>query len=263
MPSARLTREEKAPPAHRWTFARATFHRPAIHRAAVALLVAISAPVFAGSANPQSSQTGQTFETGKTFETGQTTMTGQPNTPAFTEPHWVDCARITDPSHRTAIERAHALLQTVWMETPYGWVARYTMPGEVRNPFDRSPQAPDSGTRDGTVQAKPPHCRCHFENTGDRGIVRFVTPFYRFHEAGPGWSPPMRNGLVLEVSVTRNTGSWMASEVLSQKTILLSEQKPRRPEAGELPSNTPWGEPIPGCSRTQRWTGEACVRRKR
>jgi hypothetical protein len=94
-------------------------------------------------------------------------------------------------------------------------------------------------------------------------LVRFTTPFYRFHETGPGWSPPLRSGLMLEAVVERAGETWRARDAGSEQSILLPEQKPRAANPNVLPPEVAWAEPIPGCARKTKWNGEACVPRKR
>ena len=174
---------------------------------------------------------------------------------------WAPCTGVP-PDQSAATEAAQALLHTLWLAGDRGHFGAYTMPGEKRNPFDLSPPTPDSGARDGLVQARPPDCS--FRRDGDAALTfRFVSPFYRFHEAGHGWSPPLRDGLMLEAAVGFAGAAWQARDTGSERSILLPEQKPRRAEAAALPPEGRWAEPIPGCGKRHRWTGAACVARKK
>jgi hypothetical protein len=176
---------------------------------------------------------------------------------------WRDCERAHEPAHLEAIAAAKSLLGRLWLATERGFFAAYTMEGEKRKPFDLSPKAPDSGPRDGIVQARAPSCTWRSGEAPTAILVRFTTPFYRFHEAGPGWSQPLRGGLMLEAVVERAGDTWQARDVGGEKSILLAEQKPRPADARALPAETVWAEPIPGCARKTKWNGEACVPRKR
>jgi len=139
------------------------------------------------------------------------------------------------------------------------------MPGETRSPFDLSPPTPDSGASEGTVEARPPQCLHHAQGHASDAThrVRFVSPFYRFYEAGHGWSPPLRNGLMLDAVVTYAAGQWQVTVPPSEITILIPEQKPRLADATKLPSDAPWSEPIPGCAKRQKWNGTDCAPRRR
>lgn len=176
---------------------------------------------------------------------------------------WHDCNKATDAANQDAIARATELLASLWLATERGQFAAYTMAGEKRNPFDLSPKEPDSGPRDGIVQARPPKCTWRTDETASATIVRFMTPFYRFHEAGPGWSQPLRNGLMLEAAMTRQGENWLARDTSGEHGILLPEQKPRAAQANALPPDAAWAEPIPGCARRTKWNGEACASRKK
>ncbi len=176
---------------------------------------------------------------------------------------WHDCNKATDAANQDAIAKATELLGRLWLPTERGQFAAYTMAGEKRNPFDLSPKEPDSGPRDGIVQARPPKCTWRTDEASAAIVVRFMTPFYRFHETGPGWSPPLRNGLMLEAAMTRAGESWLARDTSGEQGILLPEQKPRAAQANALPPDIAWAEPIPGCARRTKWNGEACVSRKK
>ena len=176
---------------------------------------------------------------------------------------WHDCTSAADAAQREAIARATELLALQWLATERGRFAAYTMAGEKRNPFDLSPKSPDAAPRDGVVQARPPACAWQPVATGNALVVRFTTPFYRFYEAGPGWSAPLRNGIMLEATVARAGENWQASDTSGERGILLPEQKPRAARAATLPPDAAWAEPMPGCARRTKWNGEACVARKR
>lgn len=186
-----------------------------------------------------------------------------PGKAALGDAVWQDCTGATEPRLREAIAQASELLGQTWTATDRGHFAAYTMEGEKRNPFDLSPKAPDSGPRDGLVQARPPGCTWRAGEAAGTVMVRFATPFYRFHEAGPGWSAPLRNGLMLEAVVERAGEAWRARDAGSEQSVLLPEQKPRRADATALPVETKWAEPMPGCGRKTKWNGEACVARKK
>jgi hypothetical protein len=174
---------------------------------------------------------------------------------------WREC-RDLETDQSAAIESAHRLLDQTWLTTDRGLFAAYTMPGEKRNPFDLSPATPDAGPRDGHVQAQPPGCTYRRE-TDETLTLRFIAPFYRFHEAGHGWSPPLRDGLMLEVAVSLAGSNWQARDIGSEQSILLPEQKPRRADDASLPAETRWAVPIPPCGKRLRWNGKACVPRKK
>jgi hypothetical protein len=174
---------------------------------------------------------------------------------------WAPCTDLPQ-EQKAAIDRAQVLLEQSWLPHDRGYFAAYTMPGEKRNPFDLSPPTPDSGPRDGFVQARAPVC---LASRGDANAltIRFMTRFYRFYEAGHGWSPPLRDGLLLEAAVSPSGTEWQASDTGSERSVLLPEQKPRPAEAAKLPDETAWAEPMPGCGKRQRWNGSDCVARKR
>jgi hypothetical protein len=138
------------------------------------------------------------------------------------------------------------------------------MPGEKRSPFDLSPREPNAGPREGLVEARRPRCTFSVSEADERTYrVRFVTPFYRFYEDGQGWSPPLRNGLMLDATTARAGNAWKADAPPSEQTILLPDQHPRSAETGKLPPDAAWAEPIPGCKKRQRWNGHDCVSRRR
>ncbi len=174
---------------------------------------------------------------------------------------WEPCTAVT-VEFSTAIQSAQTLFEQLWLANDRGHFAAYTMPGEKRNPFDLTPPTPDSGPRDGLVQAQAPFCLI---NRGEGNVVsvRFVTRFYRFYEAGHGWSAPLRDGLMLEAAVILAGTDWQARDTASERSILLPEQTPRRADAATLPAETGWAEPMPGCGKRLRWDGKDCVSRKR
>ena len=179
------------------------------------------------------------------------------------EPAWMACSESNQPSMREAIERASSLLARSWLSHERGSFAAYTMPGERRNPFDLTPKETDGGPRDGIVQTRPPRCSMRAAEVPNAVVVRFTTPFYRFYEDGHGWSPPLRDGVMLEALVVAVGGTWQARDISGEKSILLPEQKPRVAAVSQLPAETEWVEPMPGCPRRTKWNGEACVARKR
>lgn len=192
-----------------------------------------------------------------------TAQAQKPRKPGQSPPQWHDC-RSANGDAANAIAAAHVLLEQAWLKGVDSFFSAYTMPGENRSPFDLSPREPNSGPRDGFVEARPPHCTYSPAAPKDGALrVRFVSPFYRFHEQGQGWSPPLRNGLMLEVLVTGTGGTWKAVAPPSEETILLPDQTPKRPEPKALPSTASWAEPIPGCGKRQRWNGTDCISRKR
>lgn len=177
--------------------------------------------------------------------------------------NWVPCTALP-PDQQAAVQSAQSLLERVWLAHDRGHFAAYTMPGEKRNPFDLSPPTPDSGPRDGFVQARTPICLANRSPGPSHALtIRFLTRFYRFYEAGHGWSPPLRDGLLLEVAVTQAGAEWQARDMGSERGILLPEQKPRRADSATLPVEVSWAEPIPGCGKRQRWNGSDCVARKK
>jgi len=184
----------------------------------------------------------------------------QPKLPA---PAWHECGAGSNAADPAAIAKAKDLLARAWLRTDRGDFAAYTMPGEKRNPFDLSPKAPDSGPRDGIVQARPPICAWRMDDNNGNMLVRFITPFYRFHEMGHGWSQPLRNGLMLEAALTSAGNTWQARDNSGEHGILLPEQKPRAADANSLPLDAKWAEPIPGCAKRTKWNGETCASRKK
>jgi len=179
--------------------------------------------------------------------------------PTRGKPTWHDCQK-AHADVAAAIEAARRILDQSWLADRGNHFAAYRMPGEKRSPFDLSPRTPNSGPRDGFVEARPPHCTYSLaEGAETTHRVRFVSPFYRFHETGHGWSPPLRDGLMLEVTVTHAGGEWKATAPPSEQTILLPDQNPRRADAAKIPADSPWAEPIPGCAKRQRWNGVECV----
>ena len=179
------------------------------------------------------------------------------------EPTAIACDQVADGRLREAIAKAKELLSRFWLSHERGLFAAYTMPGEKRNPFDLTPKAADSGPRNGVVQARPPRCSTLPGVIDGAIVVRFSTAFYRFFEDGHGWSPPLRDGLLLEAVVERSGETWHTRDTGSEKSILLAEQKPRAADASRLPADKAWAEPIPGCVRRTKWNGEACVAARR
>lgn len=176
---------------------------------------------------------------------------------------WQDCSRSGTSLPSDAVSKATEMLGQRWLMTDRGYFAAYTMAGEVRNPFDLSPKQPDSGPRDGIVQARAPVCVWRDAEQPGAISVRFTTAFYRFYETGHGWSSPLRNGLMLEALIERAGETWQARDASGEHGILLPDQKPRPANANALPADAPWAEPMPGCARKTKWNGEACVARKR
>jgi len=179
--------------------------------------------------------------------------------PARAKAAWHDC-QMAPADLAAAIEAARHAFDQSWLADRGNHFAAYRMPGETRSPFDLSPRAPDSGPRDGFVEARPPRCTYSLgQGAEPTHHVRFVSPFYRFYEPGHGWSPPLRDGLMLEVTVTHMDDAWKATAPPSEQTILLPDQAPKRADAAKVPEDTPWAEPIPGCGKRQKWTGVECV----
>ncbi|MGE0697951.1 MAG: hypothetical protein AB7O57_02540 [Hyphomicrobiaceae bacterium] len=177
---------------------------------------------------------------------------------------WHDCALAAAPDAAAAVARAGESLRAVWLETRLGLFAAYTMAGEVRNPFDLSPRTPGAEARGGLVQARRAACAFRPLAPPETGFaVRFTSPYYRFHEAAAGWSVTLRDGLLMELAVVRSGAGWTARELPSEKAVLLAEQKPRRPIETELPKPARWAAPVPACGKAERWSGEACVPRRR
>lgn len=178
------------------------------------------------------------------------------------EPAWHDCQKAAADAI-PAIDAARQLLSQTWLANRNNFFAAYTMPGEKRSPFDLSPREPNSGPVGGTVEARAPHCIYRMPDASDGPHeVRFISPFYRFYESEHGWSPPLRNGLMLDAIVTKAGNEWKTAVPPSETTILLPEQNPRRPEEAQIPADAPWSEPIPGCSRRQKWDGNDCIPRR-
>lgn len=179
------------------------------------------------------------------------------------EPAWMSCDLVAGGELRGAIASAQKLRSRNWLVGEHGSFAAYTMPGEKRNPFDLTPKVPDSGPRDGIVHARPPHCSVRPAEVPGAVLVRFTTPFYRFHEEGHGWSAPLRDGLMLEALVARSGETWLAEDTGHENSILLAEQRPRAADPAHLPEVTGWAEPMTGCPPRTKWNGETCAPRKR
>ncbi|MDX2155332.1 MAG: hypothetical protein SFW09_02385 [Hyphomicrobiaceae bacterium] len=173
------------------------------------------------------------------------------------------CDTATGATQRAAIAKARETLHAVWLEGKAGYFALYTMPGEKRNPFDLSKPVRDAGPRDGVVQARPPRCVMASDPDGGRHVISFTSPYFRFHEAGAGWSPPMRDGLLMAIEVVTAGDALIAKDLQSPTGVLEPEQKARRPAETALPKPTRWAPPIPPCQRSERWDGAECVARKR
>ncbi len=172
------------------------------------------------------------------------------------------CDQVTRPDVPAVASKARDALDALWLRTETGYFAAFVTPGVTRNPFDLKPPPPDSGPRSGIVQARMPACTITEAGAG-RHIVRFVSPLYRFHERQAGWSPPLRDGLMMEVEVLSVGNELTTRDTSAEKAILMPEQKIRRPGTKELPRLSRWSEPVPGCARQERWNGDACVRRRR
>lgn len=161
-----------------------------------------------------------------------------------------------------AVAQATGTLEALWLKTKQGYFVGYRMPGMARNPFDRAPLPPDSGPRDGIAQARSPSCKIEIQSEA-RAIVRFVTPYYRFYETAAGWSAPLRDGLLMEVEVTRNAAGWTAKDIWSPNGILEPGERVRKPQVSELPRIGAWAAPEPPCAKGLRWNGHDCVKRRR
>lgn len=186
-----------------------------------------------------------------------------PQALANTDAVWRDCKH-ADPAMAPAIDAARHLLARSWLASRGSYFAAYTMPGEKRSPFDLSPREPNTGPREGLVEARHPRCTFSASEADERPYrVRFIAPFYRFYEDGQGWSPPLRSGLMMEANVARAGNEWKADALPSERTILLPDQHPRSAEMGKLPPDAAWAEPIPGCKKRLRWNGHDCVSRRR
>jgi hypothetical protein len=175
----------------------------------------------------------------------------------------VTCAKITDPSQLAAIAEAERLLHRQWLKTRSSLFVAFAAKVEKRNPFDLSPRPPAGAAAGGFVEAMEPRCALEAPASPDGFLVRFTAPFYRFHEPDTGWSRPLRNGLVLEAHVRRTDDAWQARDTKPDVAIVEPDEAVRRPIEAELPKAEPWAEPVPGCSRRERWTGTECARRKR
>lgn len=177
----------------------------------------------------------------------------------------VDCSKVVDGDRRAAIEQARRLFEQHWLLTERGFFAAYTMPAEKRNPFDLTAKSVASPARNGFVMAKSVVCSLEAVGPDQPQAplrIRFMAPLYRFHEIGR-WSQPMRDGLIMEIEAMPSPGGpWQVRETKHEKAVLEPEAPARRPEAADLPKSGRWPEPIPGCRRNERWTGDACVGRK-
>ncbi len=177
----------------------------------------------------------------------------------------VACDQVSQADRQIAIAEARRLFAQHWLATERGLFAAYTMQGEQRNPFDLAARGPEVPPRSGFVMAKS--VVCSLEPVGpDRAQaplrIRFMAPLYRFHELGR-WSKPMRDGLIMEIEAMPSPGGpWQLRETRHDKAVLDPETPARLPEAGDLPKSGRWPEPIPGCRRSERWNGDACVDRK-
>lgn len=173
------------------------------------------------------------------------------------------CEQASPPEMQHAVERARATLDALWLKTKSGYFAAYTLPGMKRNPFDLTPLPPNSGPRDGIVQAREPSCTIEPAGVEQRHIVRFRAPFYRFFEKEAKWSRPLRDGLMMEVEVTRSSDIVNVRDVWAEAAILQRDQRARRPDEQELSRLDRWAEPVPGCKRTEKWNGNACTSRRK
>lgn len=177
----------------------------------------------------------------------------------------VDCGQVTEADRMAAIGEARRLFEQHWLATGRGVFAAYTMPGEKRNPFDLGSKTQNSPARNGFVMAKS--VICSLDTVGPARPqaplrIRFTAPLYRFHEVGR-WSTPMRDGLVMEIEAMPSPGGpWQVRETRHDKAVLEPDTPARLPEAGDLPKSGRWPEPVPGCRRTERWNGDACVDRR-
>lgn len=172
------------------------------------------------------------------------------------------CETLVDPLGTDALRAARQRLLALWLEHGGSHFASYSMAGEQRNPFDRQ-AGPLMGGRDGVVEALVPRCLVEASGDGRSYRFRFVAPYYRFHEAAAGWSRPMRDGLMLAVSLEREGETWRELPVGEAPTILVAEQAPRRAVVEQLPKTTRWREPLPPCAKGTKWTGMDCVSTRR
>lgn len=175
----------------------------------------------------------------------------------------LDCAKAGDAAPPAAIAAAEVELHRLWLNAQTDLFIAFSAKVEKRNPFDLSPPALEPGPIGGMIQARAPRCTILAKDTGDAVLVRFTSPFYRFYEQATGWSRPLRDGLVMEVVVTRVGDGWQARDTKSDEGIIVPDETIRRPSEAELPKLARWTEPVPGCARRERWTGIECARRKR
>lgn len=175
----------------------------------------------------------------------------------------VACSKVTDAAELTAIAEAERLLHRQWLKAQSSLLLAIAAKVEKRNPFDLSPRPPGGSSSGGFVEAMEPRCAIGRQASAEVFLVRFTTPFYRFHEPDTGWSRPLRNGIVLEAEVRRAGDGWHARDTKPDNAIVEPDETVRRPNEAELPKLEPWSEPVPGCPRRERWTGTDCVRRKR
>lgn len=191
-----------------------------------------------------------------------TSRAGQPPVPRAAAAGTA-CAKVTDGAQHAAIAEAERLLHKQWLKAQANLFLAFAAKVEKRNPFDLSPRPPEGSSSGGVVEAMEPRCTIEAGPTTEGFLVRFTAPFYRFHEPDTGWSRPLRNGLVLEAEVRRAGAAWQARDTKAEIAIVEPDEPVRRPLETELPKLEPWAEPVPACSRRERWTGTECARRKR
>lgn len=191
-------------------------------------------------------------------------LTGRAQTAATAPPSppLVSCEMLSEPAAIDARAFAQMRFDAGWLAYGESFFASYTMPGESRNPFDRQ-AGPLMGGREGVVEAMASRCLVEASADGLAFRFRFVAPFYRFHEAPAGWSPPLRDGLMQVVSLQREGAGWRELPSGEAPTILTVEQSPRRTAVEQRPKPARWREPIPPCGKGTKWTGRDCVSTRR
>jgi hypothetical protein len=177
---------------------------------------------------------------------------------------WQPCEAVPAPDLAPAIARAAEVRDGLWIEARGSRFVGFRAPGEKRNPFDLSPPDPNAGPRDGMVEARTISCLARVL-APDRLTVRYLTAYYRFYENGVGWSPTLRDGILLELELARSPAGWTAAERRAEDTVFMGEDGLSRPTTESLPADAAWARPAIGCPRGERWSAKAvaCERRRK
>lgn len=177
---------------------------------------------------------------------------------------WRPCEAVPAPDLASAVTKAAEVYGDLWIEARGSRFVAFRAPGEKRNPFDLSPPDPSAGPRDGVVEARTISCLARLP-APDRLTVRHLAAYYRFYENGVGWSPTLRDGILLELELVRSPSGWTAAERRAEDTVFMNEDALSRPAAEALPADAAWARPAMGCPRGERWNAKAvaCQRRRK